>query len=316
MYDLRLLIPVHMNYVDASALLILLLAAYIGYRTGAVRLIAEIIKWSLSAAAGILLPAYINHNAGEPVLSNLYLPLCMFTFFLLTYLLLSFVQQFIFKNKTSPTKRINGIAGILPALLIGTLLITVSNRIVTLADEGPLATAVNKSYSYQLTAPYIRLTENYFSPHIAGIAASEETVNHTAEIHATSAFKLRPDLEYDMLLLLNKERKKRGLQPLAADEPMRKVARAHTQDMLRRGYFSHVTPEGKDPFYRMKKAGITYKQAGENLAYASTLAKAHHGLMHSKLHKEAILNPQFKRVGIGVIDGGKNGLMIAQEFRN
>jgi len=119
-----------------------------------------------------------------------------------------------------------------------------------------------------------------------------------------------------MLLLLNKEREKRGLRPLVADEPMRKVARAHAQDMLRRGYFSHVTPEGKDPFYRMKKAGITYKKAGENLAYASTLTKAHNGLMHSKLHREAILNPQFKRVGIGIADGGKNGLMIAQEFRN
>lgn len=304
-----------MNYVDASALLILLLAAYMGYRTGAVRLLAEITKWSLSAATGILLPAYINQNAGEPVLSNLYLPLCMFTFFLLTYLLLSFVQQLLGRNKAATKTFINSITGILPGLCIGALLVTVSSRIVMLADDGLLATEVNNSNIYQLTSPYVRLTENYFSPHIAGINANA-TSNHSTEVSATSVFKLRPDLEYEMLLLINKERKKRGLQPLAADEPIRKIARAHAQDMLRRGYFSHVTPEGKDPFYRMKKAGITYKHAGENLAYASTLAKAHNGLMHSKLHKEAILNPQFKRVGIGVIDGGKNGLMIAQEFRD
>ncbi len=305
-----------MNYVDVFALLILLLSAYIGYRIGAVQLIVAIIKWSLSVAVGFLLPAYINNNAGQPLLTNVYLPLCMFSFFLLTYLLLSFLQPFIFKSKIVPAKGLNNITGIFPAILIGAFVITVSNRIVTLAVEGPLAKAVNKSYSYQLTAPYIGLIENYLSPQIAGSTANEETTNHTVEIHAEAAFKLRPDLEYDMLLLLNKERKKRGLQPLAADEPMRKVARAHAQDMLQRGYFSHVTPEGNDPFYRMKKAGITYKRAGENLAYASTLAKAHNGLMHSKLHKAAILNPQFKRVGIGIIDAGKNGLMIAQEFRN
>lgn len=305
-----------MNYVDVFAFLMLLLAAYIGYRTGAVRLIAEIIKWSLSAAAGILLPAYINNSASQPVLRNVYLTLCMFTFFLLTYLLLSSLQQLIGRNKTNAQTILNRIAGIIPALFIGVLFAAVSSRIVTLADDGLLAAEVNNSNSYQLAAPYIRLTENYLNPHIAGITASAEASNYTAEINATAAFKLRPDLEYEMLLLINKERKKRGLQPLAADEPMRKVARAHAQDMLRRGYFSHVTPEEKDPFYRMKMAGITYKQAGENLAYASTLAKAHNGLMHSKLHKEAILNPKFKRVGIGIIDAGKNGLMIAQEFRN
>ena len=239
----------------------------------------------------------------------------MFTFFLLTYLLLSSLQQLIGRNKTNAQSVLNRIAGIIPALFIGVLFTTVSSRIVTLADDGLLAAEVNNSNSYQLTAPYIRLTENYLSPRIANISAVA-TENPATEIYATSAFKLRPDLEYEMLILLNKERKKRGLQPLTADEPMRKVARAHAQDMLRRGYFSHVTPDGKDPFYRIKKAGIKYKHAGENLAYASTLAKAHNGLMHSKLHKEAILNPQFKRVGIGIADGGKNGLMIAQEFRD
>jgi uncharacterized protein YkwD len=304
-----------MSYVDVCALIILLVAGYMGYRTGAMLLITEIIKWSLSAAAGILLPAYINSQSRQPILSDVYVPLCMCTFFLLSYLLLSFAQQFICRNKSTKHTVLNRITGIIPGLFMGVLVVTVSSRIVTLADDGLLATAVNKSTGFQLAAPYIRLTENYLSPRIANISADATEIPST-EINATSALKLRPDLEYEMLLLLNKERKKRGLQPLVADEPMRKVARAHAQDMLRRGYFSHVTPEGKDPFYRMKKAGITYKKAGENLAYASTLTKAHNGLMHSKLHREAILNPQFKRVGIGIADGGKNGLMIAQEFRN
>ena len=119
-----------------------------------------------------------------------------------------------------------------------------------------------------------------------------------------------------MLLLVNAERKKKGLKLLNIDEELKKVARAHSADMLTRGYFSHMTPEGKDPFHRMKQAGITYKKAGENLAYASTLAEAHKGLMNSPSHRAAILNKSFGRIGIGIVDGGKNGLMISQEFRD
>ncbi len=58
------------------------------------------------------------------------------------------------------------------------------------------------------------------------------------------------------------------------------------------------------------------KKAGENLAYASTLAEAHRGLMNSPSHRDAILNKSFGRIGIGVIDGGKSGLMISQEFKD
>ncbi|WP_129129523.1 CvpA family protein [Lacibacter luteus] len=307
-----------MNYVDVYTIVLLIVAAYIGFRTGAAKLFSEIIKWIASAAIAVLLPLYINSNSisGQPLLKDFYLPLCMFTLFLLTYLLLSFIQQLLTKNAGNSKHLTNRIAGIFPGLLLGVLVVTVSSRIATLTADSSVADEVKSSFTYNATAPYISLTENYISPRIANVTAGAETTNSNAEVYATALFKHRPDLEYQMLQLLNKERKQRGLSALQADEPLRKVARQHSEDMLRRGYFSHVSPEGKDPFYRMKKAGIQYKLAGENLAYASTLSKAHTGLMHSKLHREAILNPKFKRVGIGIADGGKNGLMISQEFRD
>ena len=49
---------------------------------------------------------------------------------------------------------------------------------------------------------------------------------------------------------------------------LRNLARAHSNDMFKRGYFSHYTPEGLSPFDRMEKAGINYQYAGENLALA------------------------------------------------
>jgi len=86
--------------------------------------------------------------------------------------------------------------------------------------------------------------------------------------------------------------------------------------MFARGYFAHVTPEGVDPFTRMREAKVSFLTAGENLALAPTLQIAHTGLMNSPGHRENILRPSFGRVGIGIMDGGLHGLMISQEFRN
>ena len=128
--------------------------------------------------------------------------------------------------------------------------------------------------------------------------------------------KARPDLEARMLELLNEERAANGLAPLRADPELAEVARAHSRDRFARGYFSHVTPEGKDPFDRLRQAKVGFRAAGENLALAPTLPQAHKGLMNSPGHRANILRPAFGRVGIGIVDGGRRGQMVTQDFRN
>ena len=66
----------------------------------------------------------------------------------------------------------------------------------------------------------------------------------------------------------------------------------------------------------MKDAHIKFRTAGENLALAPTLQIAHTGLMNSPGHRANILNPAFGRVGIGIMTGGRRGIMVSQEFRN
>jgi uncharacterized protein YkwD len=119
-----------------------------------------------------------------------------------------------------------------------------------------------------------------------------------------------------MLVLINQERAKAGLAALAWDEDLAKVARAHSTDMFARGYFAHKNPDGLSPFDRMANAGITFKAAGENLAYAATVELAHGGLMRSPGHRANILEKDFGRVGIGIIDAGPYGKMFTQSFRD
>ncbi len=123
-----------------------------------------------------------------------------------------------------------------------------------------------------------------------------------------------PSTEDGMLDLINRERTSRGLVALQMDDSLRQVARSHASDMFVRGYFAHDTPEGVDPFTRMHNAGIVYSLAGENLALAPTLDIAHEGLMNSPGHRANILNPGFRKIGIGVLDGGVYGKMFVQEF--
>jgi uncharacterized protein YkwD len=122
--------------------------------------------------------------------------------------------------------------------------------------------------------------------------------------------------EQKMLGLINQERVKAGLKPLVWNEQLAEVARSHSRDMFERGYFSHQNLDGLSPFDRMQRAGITFRVAGENIAYAATVDLAHGGLMRSPGHRANILEANFGSVGLGVIDGGVYGRMFTQNFKD
>jgi uncharacterized protein YkwD/uncharacterized membrane protein required for colicin V production len=125
-----------------------------------------------------------------------------------------------------------------------------------------------------------------------------------------------PAAEQQMLDLVNAERQRAGVRPLVADDTLRAVARAHSQEMFERGYFAHESPTAGSPYDRMHAAGVFFVLGGENLAYAPNVRAAHEGLMRSPGHRANILRPEFGRVGIGIIHSQFQGSMFTQDFRN
>lgn len=117
-----------------------------------------------------------------------------------------------------------------------------------------------------------------------------------------------------MLALVNAERARAGLPPLAPDARLGELARLKSQDMIDNGYFGHQSPTYGSPFDLLKQFGVTYKTAAENLAGNATVAGAHQTLMASSGHRRNLLNPAFTRVGLGIVPGGPYGLMITQLF--
>lgn len=119
-----------------------------------------------------------------------------------------------------------------------------------------------------------------------------------------------------MLEMINAERREHGLRPLEMDPELRDVARKHSRDMFQRGFFSHVNPDGENPFDRMREEGIRFGTAGENLAMAPTVRIAHEGLMQSPGHRANILNRSFGKVGIGVYASSGYNKVFTQVFTN
>ena len=113
------------------------------------------------------------------------------------------------------------------------------------------------------------------------------------------------DFESQVVSLVNAERAKYGLPALKMDWELSRVARYKSQDMRDRGYFSHTSPTYGSPFDMMKKFGLSYRYAGENIAkgYSSPAAVVK-GWMNSEGHRANILNKNFTKIGVGYVADG------------
>ncbi len=93
--------------------------------------------------------------------------------------------------------------------------------------------------------------------------------------------------------------------PLRCDEDMARAARLHSQDMCEQGYFSHNSRDGRSPFQRMEDEGVSYRTAGENIAYGQPTPDAvHRAWMNSSGHRANIMSSSFGRIGVGYWDCG------------
>ena len=106
--------------------------------------------------------------------------------------------------------------------------------------------------------------------------------------------------EIELVKLTNQVRKKAGLKPLKISGPLVIVARKHSQRMARKKKLAHLI-KGKDFMYRLSRVGYTFKRAGENVG-RSKKASAHvvDLWMKSSAHRNNILNPEFKDIGVGI----------------
>ena len=125
-------------------------------------------------------------------------------------------------------------------------------------------------------------------------------------------------MEWRMLRLLNKDRKRHGLSPVRMQDDLRDVARKHSQDMAQKEYFDHVNLKAESPGDRLRGARVSDVVSGENLAkvggYRNPTQFAETGLMNSPGHRANILNAAYNVVGIGVVRDPRKVYFFTQNF--
>lgn len=135
----------------------------------------------------------------------------------------------------------------------------------------------------------------------AVLQVSDAMENRLKEQYGAPSKSLADSFELQNFDLVNAERKQHQLSTLKYSKQNSETARKHSKDMAKNHYFDHTNLKGQSPFDRLKKDGITFNSAGENLAYGQVSSiYAHQGLMNSIGHRKNILNDTFKILGVGV----------------
>jgi uncharacterized protein YkwD len=121
-----------------------------------------------------------------------------------------------------------------------------------------------------------------------------------------------------MLELVNNERTSRGLAALTLNPILSKMADDYAEEMIECGFFAHQSATGEGPGQRAVTAGYVFLAIGENLAGGQTSPEQAMAdwMKSTEGHRENILSPQWKEIGIAVRTGGEYGVYWVQEFGN
>jgi uncharacterized protein YkwD len=318
------------NIIDLLLVAVIILSLINGYRRGFVHGVLDLAGWVLSLIAGLRFYQPVARWIGARIdlWSEVWdQPIAFILIGVVVSVVVHLVGNALLRRlpKDIQERPVNQALGLLPGLANGLLVAAIlSALLLAVPLSESLSEHARDSAVTDRLSVYAERLEGQLRPVFAdaiGRTFNLLTIHPDSDERVTLPFKVattrpRPDLEQRMLDLVNQERAAAGLRPLVADPELTEVARRHSADMFARGYFAHDTPEGRDPFDRMRDARANFLTAGENLALAPTLPLAHTGLMNSPGHRANILRPQFGRVGIGIMDGGMRGLMVSQEFRN
>ncbi|HTK03397.1 MAG TPA: CAP domain-containing protein [Alphaproteobacteria bacterium] len=112
----------------------------------------------------------------------------------------------------------------------------------------------------------------------------------------------------EVIRLTNQKRVENGLLPLSENSTLSNAAIAKGNDMFARDYWAHFAPDGTSPWSFFSSFGYKYRYAGENLARDfSDSSSTVTAWMNSPTHRENILNPNYREIGIGVVNGNLSG---------
>lgn len=321
-------LALHGNWVDLIISVVLGFFIYQGFINGFWAILIDFLSFLGSLLVSLRLYKFAanifqsNFSLNSFVANALgYLVVAVLSEILISYLLTILIKKLpkkILKNEVTRW------LGVVTSLGQGILLIAFFLTLLIALPVSPnIKTDISKSkiggYILSKTQGIEKTINNIFGPINNSLTYTTiEPTSHGSIPLDVSTLNLSIDesSENQMFNLVNNERVSRGIGALTWDTKLVNVARNYGKLMWQDHYFGHYDPDGHDVGDRLTAAKIPYTLAGENLALAPTVEIAHTGLMNSPGHRANILDNEFHKVGIGVIDNGYYGKIFVQVFTN
>lgn len=136
-------------------------------------------------------------------------------------------------------------------------------------------------------------------------------------------------LESQVLVELNKVRRRYSLAPLSLSKPLSTAAEMHSRAMGTHGFFDHDSRDGSEFWKRVQRyygpEGYKTWSVGENLLWSSSSLTAAAALklwMGSPAHRKNILTARWREIGLSALTvrsapgvyGGRDVVIITSDF--
>jgi len=135
-------------------------------------------------------------------------------------------------------------------------------------------------------------------------------------------------MESSITCLINDERTSNGLRPVAPNGELRQAALSHSNEMVNQGYFEHTSPGGVTFIDRIESTGYIRGArswtVGENLVWGTGPRSTPEALvtawMNSPPHRENLLRPSFRELGVAAVAGtplsrsDTSGVTVSSEY--
>ncbi|MDH4358646.1 MAG: CAP domain-containing protein [Candidatus Berkelbacteria bacterium] len=314
-----------MNIVDVIGIIFVIVFVIFAFNTGVLLAVTSFSSFIVSAFLGaLLLPGFLDFLKDLGWAENVYSPLIVY-FVALVVVWIGIVSVFfpyIRRTKSTVSKVLSPPIWFLHALLIFIFLCTILPQFTLSAK---VIDSVDKSLIFSLTdriGPINRLkTSNLQSLNHALAKAVVVSQTNTESINLNSGYniseiKLSKKEGEVIYTLINQERVKVGMSYLEEDQNLELLAANYAVEIARNRRLSHVGLNGLTPEGRARALGVKFDYLGENLAVAPETEIAHEKLFQSPSHHKNIVSPVFRRMGVAVLDLGRAGKIVVQEFAN
>jgi uncharacterized protein YkwD len=168
--------------------------------------------------------------------------------------------------------------------------------------------------------PFVRIV--VLAAALAASALLANAVDASAATRTVRASVANDGIEAQVVALLNGVRASQGLPALRADDSLNEAADSHSRGMVTSGVFSHDSASGTPCDVRIRRF-VKARLVGETIAWLAGTPAAQQAQrtvdlwMNSPPHRETLLQPGFKRIGVSRKGGkmfGRQGVAFTADL--